>query len=144
MVIDVVHEHEGFINKFEGDAALAVWGAPVETADLHTCSLKAARTMQDRLGREVPDLRASIGVSVGHAVAGNVGTPERYEYTVIGDAVNEAARLTTAAKQTEALVLVNCALVAGADPSEAEHWQEMEPITVRGRTEPTRVAAPRR
>jgi adenylate cyclase len=142
VVIDVVHEHEGFINKFEGDAALAIWGAPVPTEDLYTCSLKAARTLDRRLREEVPDLRASIGVSTGHAVAGNVGTPERYEYTVIGDPVNEAARLTTAAKQTEGLVLVNCALVARAHPDEARHWDEQEPITVRGRSEPTRVAAP--
>ncbi len=119
MVIDVVHEHEGFINKFEGDAALAIWGAPVETQDLWTCSLRAARTLRRRLVEEVPDLRASIGVSTGRAVAGNVGTPERYEYTVIGDPVNEAARLTAAAKRTDRLVLANCALVAGADPAEA-------------------------
>ena len=142
VVIDVVHAEEGFINKFEGDAALAVWGAPVETDDLATRSLRAARTMQRRLAAEVPDLRASIGVSTGHAVAGNVGTPERYEYTVIGDPVNEAARLTTAAKQTDRLVLVNCALVAQADEEEAAHWREREPITVRGRSEPTHVASP--
>jgi adenylate cyclase len=143
VVIEVVHEHEGFINKFEGDAALAIWGAPVESQDLNTSTLRAARTMRRRLHDEVPELRASIGVSTGRAVAGNVGTAERYEYTVIGDPVNEAARLTTAAKQTERLVLVNCALVTGADPAEAAHWEELEPITVRGRTEETRVAAPR-
>ena len=143
VVIDVVHAENGFINKFEGDAALAVWGAPVTTDDLPTRSLRAARTMQRRLTEEVPDLRASIGVSAGHAVAGNVGTPQRYEYTVIGDPVNEAARLTTAAKETEHLVLVNHALVEAADPVEAACWEELEPITVRGRSEPTRVAAPR-
>ncbi len=143
VVIDVVHAEEGFINKFEGDAALAVWGAPVETDDLPTRSLRAARTMQQRLAAEVPDLRASIGVSTGHAVAGNVGTPERYEYTVIGDPVNEAARLTTAAKETEHLVLVNHALVEAADADEASRWEELEPILVRGRSEETRVAAPR-
>ena len=142
VVIDVVHKHDGFINKFEGDAALAIWGAPVAIDDPSTCSLRAARTMRRRLAEEVPDLRASIGVSTGHAVAGNVGTPERYEYTVIGDPVNEAARLTTAAKQTEALVLVNCALVAQAHSDEAAHWTELDPITVRGRSEATRVAAP--
>lgn len=144
VVIDVVHEHDGFINKFEGDAALAVWGAPVAVDDIHTSALRAARTLAQRLVREVPDLRASIGVSTGHAVAGNVGTPERYEYTVIGDPVNEAARLTTAAKQADGLVLVHAALVARAEVAEARLWDHLEPITVRGRSEPTPVAAPRR
>jgi adenylate cyclase len=142
-VVDVIGAHQGFVNKFEGDAALAIWGAPVAIDDLWTGSLRAARTLRRRLAEEVPDLRASIGVSTGRAVAGNVGTPERYEYTVIGDPVNEAARLTTAAKQTDALVLVNCELVARAEPEEAAHWEEREPITVRGRSEPTQVAAPR-
>ena len=142
VVIDVVHAHGGFINKFEGDAALAVWGAPVAIDDIHTCSLQAARVMSRRLREEVRDVRAGIGVSCGQAVAGNVGTRERYEYTVIGDPVNEAARLTTAAKETEHLLLANQALVAAAERSEAEHWCELAPMVVRGRSEPTRVATP--
>jgi adenylate cyclase len=142
VVIDVVHEHGGFINKFEGDAALAVWGAPVSIDDIHTGSLQAARVMAQRLRTEVRDIRASIGASCGRAVAGNVGTHERYEYTVIGDPVNEAARLTTAAKDTDRLVLVNHSLVEAADSAESRHWCELEPILVRGRTEPTRVATP--
>ncbi len=142
VVIDVVHEHGGFVNKFEGDAALAIWGAPVPVDDIHTCSLKAARVMAQRLGAQVRDVRASIGVSCGRAVAGNVGTTERYEYTVIGDPVNEAARLTTAAKETDRLVLVNQALVEAADEDEARCWREIEPMVVRGRSEQTRVATP--
>ena len=142
VVVEVVHDHGGFINKFEGDAALAVWGAPMAIDDIHTCSLQAARVLAARLRKEVRDIRASIGVSCGRAVAGNVGTHERYEYTVIGDPVNEAARLTTAAKETDALVLVNQSLVEAAEDSEARHWRELEPMVVRGRTEPTRVATP--
>jgi adenylate cyclase len=144
VVIDVVHEHGGFVNKFEGDAALAVWGAPVSVDDLHTCSLQAARVMGQRLRHEVRDIRASIGVSCGRAVAGNVGTHERYEYTVIGDPVNEAARLTTAAKETDHLVLVNHTLVQAAHETESRLWRELEPMVVRGRSEATRVATPRR
>ena len=140
VVIQVVHDHGGFINKFEGDAALAVWGAPVTIDDIHTCSLQAARVLSQRLRQEVRDVRASIGVSCGRAVAGNVGTHERYEYTVIGDPVNEAARLTTAAKETDQLVMVNQALVEAADSAEGQHWCELEPLVVRGRSEPTRVA----
>jgi adenylate cyclase len=142
VVIDVVHEHDGWINKFEGDAALAVWGAPVDTDDRQTAALRAARILGSRLEDEVPEIRAGIGVSCGTAVAGNVGTAERYEYTVIGDPVNEAARLTGLAKKVPARVVASQGLVSSATEEEAAHWKELEPVTVRGRTRPTRIATP--
>lgn len=143
VVIDVVHDEGGWINKFQGDAALAVWGAPVDRDDRHSAALVAARTMGERLAAEVPELPAGIGVSTGRAVAGNVGAAERYEYTVIGDAVNEAARLTTHAKQVPARVLASQALLEGADDDETARWHELEPVQVRGRSTPTRVITPR-
>ena len=142
VVIDVVHEHHGWINKFEGDAALAVWGAPVQLDDKQTLALRAARVMGRRLEKEVPEIRAGIGVSCGTAVAGNVGTAERYEYTVIGDPVNEAARLTGLAKKVPARVVASHALVECADDDEGAHWAELEPVTVRGKTRPTRIVTP--
>ena len=73
VVIDVVHEHEGWINKFAGDAALAIWGAPASKDDQSTSALSAARVLTTRLREEVPELRAGIGVSCGRVLAGNVG-----------------------------------------------------------------------
>ncbi len=143
VVIEVVHEHDGWINKFEGDAALAVWGAPVELEGKQTAALSAARLIARRLEAEVPDIKAGIGVSCGTAVAGNVGTRERYEYTVIGDPVNEAARLTGLAKKVPARVVASLAAVAVATEDEKSHWDELEPVTVRGKTKPTRIATPR-
>jgi adenylate cyclase len=141
VVIDVVHEHDGFINKFEGDAALAIWGAPVDIADRDRRALCAARTMARRLAVEVPELTAGIGVSGGPAVAGNVGAAARYEYTVIGDPVNEAARLTDVAKSVPGHVVAHAGLLDGAG-SETENWERLEPVTVRGRTSPTPIATP--
>ncbi len=142
VVIDVVHEYGGWINKFEGDAALAIWGAPTELPDRHTAALTAARVMGERLAAEVPEVAAGIGVSAGAAVAGNVGAAERYEYTVIGDPVNEAARLTDQAKQVPRRVAANAVLVDLAAPTEAAHWAELAPVVLRGRTAPTRIATP--
>lgn len=141
VVIDVVHQHEGWINKFEGDAALAVWGAPLGVADMEAHVLRAARVLGDRLRTEVVELEATIGVSAGIAVAGNVGASERYEYTVIGDPVNEAARLTGLAKGVPGYVVANARLLDAAG-AEAENWAELEPVIVRGRDEPTYLAAP--
>lgn len=141
VVIEVVHDHEGWINKFEGDAALAIWNAPVEIDDPESKALTAARVMAARLAGEVPELAAAIGVSGGRAVAGNVGAAERYEYTVIGDPVNEAARLTVHAKKFPSHVVTNAALLTVAG-DEAHHWQEVEAFVARGRSEATRVATP--
>ncbi len=144
VVIDVVESHHGWINKFEGDAALAVWGAPDEVPGMETHALRATRVLAERLRAEVPELRAGVGVSAGRAVAGNIGAARRSEYTVIGDPVNEAARLTDLAKEYPGLALARYDLVEAADAEEAEHWQAEQPVLLRGRSEPTPVATPHR
>lgn len=142
VVIEVVHEHDGWINKFEGDAALAIWGAPMSVEDRDARALAAARVLADRLRVEVPEIAAGVGVSGGPVVCGNVGSADRYEYTVIGDAVNEAARLTSVAKEHPERCVANAALVDAAH-GEGQRWVEREPVVVRGRGTPTRVAVPR-
>lgn len=142
VVVDVIDAHGGWINKFEGDAALAIWGAPSDVPDRCTKALRAARCLADRLRAEVPELRAGIGVSAGRAVAGNIGADQRSEYTVIGDPVNEAARLTDLAKEYDALVLARADLLDAADADELAHWQRLEPVLLRGRTTPTPVTTP--
>lgn len=143
VVIDVVHRYDGWINKFEGDAALAIWGAPVEVDDRDTLVLAAARVMGRRLRQEVPEIGAGIGVSAGRAVAGNVGAAERYEYTVIGDPVNEAARLTDVAKTVPGRVVANAKMLLTANGQEAHWWSRLDPVVVRGRTGATEIATPR-
>jgi adenylate cyclase len=142
VVVDVVRRHGGLVNKFEGDAALAVFGAPVEQADAATRALTAARELSARLREEVPELRAGIGVSAGSVVAGNVGAAERFEYTVIGDPVNEAARLTELAKERDSGVLASETILAVADAAEADRWRLDGEVTLRGRPSPTRLAEP--
>ncbi len=143
VVVEEVDRRQGLVNKFIGDAALAVFGAPVELDDHAGQALAAARAMASRLAEEVPDLKAGIGVSTGEAVAGNVGEESRFEYTVIGDAVNAAARLTELAKDVEGRLLVSWDSVEAADPDEAEHWERHDTVTLRGRSTETVTAVPR-
>ncbi|GAA3977213.1 adenylate/guanylate cyclase domain-containing protein [Actinomadura viridis] len=148
VVVATIGEHGGWINKFEGDAALAVFGAPLDLDGTARRALAASRELAARLRREVPALRAAVGVSAGEAVAGHIGAEERFEYTVIGDPVNEAARLTDLAKGTEARVLAAGSLleeaaVDEAGGEEAARWRLGEEVTLRGRTRPTRLASPR-
>src|SRR6201991_3981616 len=100
VIVDEVDRHHGFVNKFEGDAALAVFGAPNHLDNPEDHALAAGRAIARRIRDEVPECEAGIGVASGVAVAGNVGAKERFEYTVIGEPVNEAARLCELAKST--------------------------------------------
>ncbi|MHA6620615.1 adenylate/guanylate cyclase domain-containing protein [Pseudonocardia sp. DLS-67] len=142
VVVEVVEEHDGWINKFEGDAALAVFGAPVDGTDPAGCALAAGRVLATRLAGELSDVTAGIGISAGDAVAGNVGDVRRYEYTVIGDPVNEAARLTELAKTVPGRVLAAADAVAMAAGQEAARWEIGDATVLRGRTAATRLAVP--
>ena len=138
-----MEEHGGWVNKFEGDAALCVFGAPTPSADPAADALRAARRLRERIAGELSGADASIGVSAGPAVAGNVGARERFEYTVIGDAVNEAARLCELAKQRPGRLLASDAVLERAERDEVARWEVRDRVVLRGRDRPTGVAEPR-
>lgn len=142
IVVDEVERHGGLLNKFEGDAALAIFGTPAPLPYAPSAALACARAIQLRLSHKTSDFTAGIGVAAGKVVAGNVGANQRYEFTVIGDAVNEAARLCELAKKDVGLLLTSATTVAAAGPSEDRHWQLGESVTLRGRIAPTRLARP--
>jgi adenylate cyclase len=142
IVVEVAHNHRGWVNKFEGDGALCVFGAPHDMEDPAGCALSAAREMSDRLRSELPEIGAAIGVSAGRVVAGNVGSAERFEFTVIGDPVNEAARLTQLAKSTPGKLLASAATLAHAESREKWRWRNDGQATLRGRLEPTQLVIP--
>jgi adenylate cyclase len=152
VVVEEVERHDGWINKFMGDAALAVFGAPTPLEAPARSGLRAARLIQARLVAEVPELSAAIGVASGDVVAGHIGTEQRFEYTVIGDPVNEAARLCALAKSEPQRVAASWATVeqaalppapdGPAGDGEAHRWVRGETVVLRGRTDPTVVAVP--
>ncbi len=142
IVVEVVEHHGGLVNKFEGDAALCVFGAPVSCEDCAGDALKTARTLTARLSRELHEIDFGIGVSAGMAVAGNVGAEHRFEYTVIGDPVNEASRLAELAKERPERVLASSAALDRAADGESEVWRVTESAKLRGRLAPTQLAHP--
>jgi adenylate cyclase len=129
-VVDTVAAEGGWVNEFEGDGALCVFGAPTDLPDHAGRALRAAAALQQRL--RALGLDAGIGVASGEVVAGNVGSETRYEYTVIGHPVNVAARLTDAAKLHPARVL---SAVAG------DGWETAGTLELRG-VGPVDVFAP--
>ncbi len=142
VVVDTVNRHGGFVNKFQGDAALAIFGAPIEHPDASGAALAASRELHDELIDVLGETDFGIGVSAGRAIAGHIGAQARFEYTVIGDPVNEAARLTELAKHEKGHVLASAIAVSDALDSEALCWDVGEVVDLRGRTAPTQLARP--
>ncbi|WP_264043465.1 adenylate/guanylate cyclase domain-containing protein [Mycobacterium paraffinicum] len=142
VVVETVGRHGGFVNKFQGDAALAIFGAPIEHPDASGGALAAARELHDELLPVIGSAEFGIGVSAGRAIAGHIGAQARFEYTVIGDPVNEAARLTELAKLESGHVLASAIAVSGALDAEALCWDVGEVVELRGRTAPTQLARP--
>lgn len=141
IVVEEVDRHCGLVNKFEGDATLAVFGAPNRLDSPGDQALAAARRIAERLSNEMSELQAGIGVAAGQVVAGNIGARERFEYTVIGEPVNEAARLCELAKSHPCRTLATADVVEGASDAESAHWKLGETVTLRGYERPTRLAS---
>jgi adenylate cyclase len=142
-MVDCVFRYEGTLDKFIGDAVMAQWGAPISTADDADKAMAAALEMIHELdklnaawraeGR--PALEIGIGLNFGEAFAGNIGSERRLEFTVIGDTVNTASRLCSAADPREILVsdsfrmaLKNAPKMAECPPMELKN--KSQPVTV--------------
>ena len=112
VVVDRVTAHGGSVNKFIGDAAMCIWGAPKEAQNAERNAVHCALEIQsavaalslDRTRRGLTAVGFGMGINAGEAVAGNLGAARRLEYTVIGDAVNLAQRLESQARAGEVLI----------------------------------------
>jgi len=141
-MVDIVDRHSGIINKFLGDGFLALFGAPLEDIKAAGHALDAAQAMLaavDEWNRIRPDkaLRVGIGIHIGEAVTGTVGSPQRKEYTVIGDTVNLAARLEQLTKETGARLLVSNSVHEAT--TGAAGAADLGPLEVRGYDKAVRV-----
>jgi len=144
MVESVMH-HGGVVDKFMGDAIMAVFGAPVPEPDDPLNAVKAALEMQARLEkinqefkrRGLPEIRTGIGLHSGQVVAGNMGHTERMEYTVIGDAVNLASRLEGMTKELGCNVILSEDLFAQVEQHVVA--EPLRKIKVKGRDQEVMV-----
>ncbi|MBS0539998.1 MAG: adenylate/guanylate cyclase domain-containing protein, partial [Proteobacteria bacterium] len=140
-MVDIVDRHNGIVNKFLGDGFLALFGAPFDDPNAAEDAVAAGQAMLvaiDRwnVARPSQALRVGIGIHEGEAVTGTIGSPQRKEYTVIGDTVNLAARLEQLTKETGARLLVSGVLEPIA---RARAGQDLGPIAIRGYEDKVRV-----
>ena len=136
-VVEATTMYGGLVNKFEGDAALCIFGAPIELDDDATAALRAARRIRDEV-LAAGEFDIGVGVARGLVFAGDVGSATRLEYTVIGDAVNEAARLTEAAKNVPQRILVSQPVVEACTSDERDLWTSHGVLKLRGRVDETK------
>ena len=140
---EVIFTHDGTLDKFMGDGLLAVFGAPLPQVDHAARAVAAAIEMQRRLRRRAtqgthPALTMRIGLSSGPVVAGDIGSPKRREYTVLGDTVNTAARLESSVAQPGQIVLTRVTLDRVVDTVSA---RSLGMIELRGRRQAVEVFA---
>jgi adenylate cyclase len=108
---EVIFKHDGTLDKFIGDAIMAVFGAPLDMSDHAARAIMTALEMLERLEefnverKEGPHLRIRIGINSGNAVAGEIGSINKKEYTVLGDTVNTAARLESSVAKPMTVVI---------------------------------------
>ncbi len=141
-VSQAIAERQGTIDKFLGDGVMAFWGAPSDQPDHAARAISAVMTLAGRI-ESAPgeNMRVRIGVHTGKVVVGDIGSSARMNYTVIGDAVNVAARLQEYGKQVDPLAKV-IALVSGdtlAQLPEGISGTSLGPVALRGRAEPLTV-----
>ncbi|UPK32953.1 adenylate/guanylate cyclase domain-containing protein [Bradyrhizobium sp. 186] len=142
VLVDILDRHGGIVNKFLGDGFLALFGAPLEASDAAHRAVAAGREMltaMERINAQTSwPLKIGIGIHFGEVVAGNIGSPRRKEYTVIGDTVNFASRLEALNKEFGSHFLISSAVreALGEDGGDAVALGEVE---VRGYERPVAV-----
>ena len=141
----VIMENNGFVNKFEGDAIMAFWGAPLACSDQAAQAMRAALRCQEELGRlnddfeksGLPRLGMRIGINSGEVIVGNIGSRQRFEYTVIGDAVNLASRLEGINKQYQTTII--CGSLSAKLAATGIALRRLDRVRVKGKENPEEI-----
>ena len=142
---DIIIKNGGTIDKFMGDCIMAFWNAPIDDGQHEEHAVQAALEMQEELKllnaeltkENLPNINIGIGINTGEALVGNMGSDQRFDYSVIGDAVNLASRLESSSKT------LGKTLVVGEDTVKAAkynyNFDYVDEITVKGKTEAIKV-----
>ena len=139
---EIIMKHGGTIDKYMGDCIMAFWNAPLDIEEQEKKATEAALEMRVALGElneifkteGIPEVRTGAGINSGLCVVGNMGSNSRFDYSVLGDAVNLAARLESACKEYETdLIISEYSMVEGYN------YKFLDEVTVKGKSEPVKI-----
>ena len=143
---NIVIANGGTIDKFMGDCIMAFWNAPIDVPNHQVLAVQTALQMQTELAKlnkeleaeGLPNINIGIGINTGEALVGNMGSDQRFDYSVIGDSVNLASRLESSSKTLGKTLVISENTVEdifeGVFP-----FEYIDHITVKGKSEPIRV-----
>ncbi len=142
---DIVYKYEGTLDKYIGDAIMAIFGAPVDMDDHATRACHVCLEMMDSLkilqagwkAQNLPDIDIGIGLNSGWVSAGNMGSSQRFDYTVMGDNVNLASRLESINKQYGTNIIISQSTYEAAKKD--IHVREVDMVRVKGKREPVKI-----
>ena len=141
----IILKHGGTIDKYMGDCIMAFWNAPIENNKHRDMAIKSAVEMQAVLQKlnsqlvteGLPEINIGIGINTGEALVGNMGSEQRFDYSVIGDAVNLASRLESSSKTLGKTLVVGESTVKGSEKD--YNFEFVDEITVKGKSEKVKV-----
>jgi len=129
---DAVNFYDGMVDKYIGDAMMAIFNAPIDIPDHEQAAILCAKEIQDKIKMANLDIEIGIGINTGTAVIGNMGSDTRFDYSAIGDCVNTAARLESATKEVGVDILIG---ESTANTSKIK-LKLLKPIKVKGKEKP--------
>ena len=132
---DTVKQYDGMVDKYIGDAMMAIFNAPLDMDNHEIAAVLCAKEIQDKVKLANLGVEIGVGINTGPAVIGNMGSETRFDYTAIGDAVNQAARYESATKEVGVDILIGHTTAHKA-PNECTYVKD---IKVKGKTKPLQV-----
>ena len=136
---DTVKFYDGMVDKYIGDAMMAIFNAPVNVPDHETAAVLCAKEIQDKVKMANLGVEIGVGINTGYAVVGNMGSDTRFDYSAIGDAVNLAARLESSTKEVGEDIVIGYDTISSSSFSDQIILKELESIFVKGKEKPIKI-----
>jgi adenylate cyclase len=132
---NAVQRNGGMVDKYIGDAMMAIFNAPMDLMHHEEVAVKTGLQIRDEIKAAKLGIEIGIGINSGPAVVGNMGSDSRFDYSAIGDAVNTAARLESATKDRKVDILIG----KSTEDLCGYHLQKLKPIAVKGKSKPLEI-----
>ena len=136
---NAVKKYGGMVDKYIGDAMMAIFNAPIDLPNHETIAVLCAEEIQNNIKKADLGVEIGLGVNTGYAVVGNMGSYTRFDYTAIGDAVNLAARLESSTKEVGEDIVIGYDTISASNFSNEIMLKELDSIFVKGKQKPIKI-----